>query len=647
VKKTSAIVFSFGLYAAIASAQPLIDHVSNAASFVLAPPNSQVPAGSGTTLGGYQEPNDVPLPNSSIAQGSFFAVFGLGLASGSNVWGNYPLPTTLPATNGTSVAITINGTTTNALIYFAGGFASTINGTINSQINGVMPSSTPVGTGTLVVTFNGQSSAPFPVTVVASSFGIFTANQGGSGPAAVYNLDPVTFEPTGGNNVFTSAMPGQTVTLYGTGLAPLRPTDVATEGQAGPPTYDVRQAPLNYTVQVWVGNQQIPQANIQYAGRSSYTAEDQIDFTIPNTGISGCYNNIAVYAGPPDALVVSNFPTISVAGNGGACADADGIDFSALQAPLAAKGSVNLGGFSLLSNYLILSLGGGALTVQWDNDTLNGEIATFTQTQIEQTLGLTLVPSANSCAVSPFYGLNPVPTDPVLAGLTYLDAGGAINISGPNGSSSAPMNAAPAHGYGNLVGGETIKELLGGCPTASCPPFYLTPGFAVDSGTYTISGTGGSQVGSFSSTVNVPGPLTLGVTTLVPFGWNESQGALSNGMSLSTALTITWTGGDPNGFVDITGISSSYVGSGTPGGGTPGVIFECMVPTSAGTYTIPPVVLAALPASGASALYPTAYLLAGPAGPTVSATGSNAPSGLDGAYFFYHFIQGATSTWTQ
>jgi len=647
VKTTSAIVFSFGLIAAVASAQPLIDHVSNAASFVLAPPNSQVPPGSGTTLGGYSEPNDVPIPNSSIAQGSFFAVFGLNLGSGTNIWpSSYPLPT---QTGGSSVAITVNGTTTNALIYYAGSYGETINGTINSQINGVMPSSTPVGAGTMVVTFNGQASAPFPITVAASSFGFFTANEGGSGPGAAYNLDLTTFAPTGPNTVFTPAMPGQTLTLYGTGLSPLRPTDVSTEGQAAPPIYDVRQAPLNYTVQVWVGNQEIPQSNIQYAGRSGYTAEDQIDFTIPATGVSGCYNNVAVYAGPPGNLVVSNFPTVSVSANGGPCADADGIDFSALQAPLTANGTVNLAGFSLLSNYLILTLGGsGGITESWDNDTLNGEIATFNQTQLEQTLGLTLVPSTNSCAVSPFYGLNPVPTDPVLAELTYLNAGTNINITGPNGSASIQMNAAPSHGYGGLIGGETIKELLGGCTNASgsCPPFYLNQSFAVDPGTYTVTGTGGSgtQVGAFTGSVNVVGPLTLGSSG---FGWNESQGGLSAGMSVSTPLTITWSGGDPNGFVDITGISSSYVGAGTPSSGTPGVIFECMAPTSAGTFTIPPTVLASLPTSGASALYPTAYLLVGPVGATVSQTGSSAPSGLDGAYFFYHFIQGGTTTWTQ
>jgi uncharacterized protein (TIGR03437 family) len=608
----------------------VIDHVSNAASYILAPPQSQV-------TGATQESSDVPIPNSGIAQGSFFAVFGLGLASGTNIWpASYPLPTT---TGGSSVTITVNGTTTNALIYFAGSFGTTVdNGTINSQINGVMPSSTPAGSGTMVVTLNGQSSQPFPVTVVPSSFGIFTANEGGTGPGAFYNIDGTTGAPTA-NNIFSSAMPGQIITLFGTGLAPV--ASPSAEGQAGPPTYDVRTAPLNYTVQVWVGNQQVPQSNIQYAGRSSYTAEDQIDFTVP-AGIDGCYNNVAVVAGPTGNLVVSNFPTLSVSASGGPCKDGDGIDMSTLVAPMTANGHVNLAGISLLSNYLILSLGGGITQLPFDNDTLNGEIAQFTQTELEQSLGLTLVPSANSCAVSPFFGLNPVPTDPVLAQLTYLNAGTDLTLTGPNsvpGTNPAmvPMNAN-GHGYGALVGGSTIANLLSGNST---PPFYLTESDVVNPATYMVSGAGGTQVGAFSGSVSVPGPLTLGSSG---FGWNESQGAVSSGVSLSGGLTITWSGGDPNGFVDITGISSSYVGAGTPSSVTPGIIFECMAPTSAGSFTIPPPVLAALPTSGSSTVYPVGYLLVGPAGTTVSIT---PPSGLDGAYLFYHFIQGETLAWTQ
>jgi hypothetical protein len=158
------VIALLSLSAAAALAQPAIDHVSNAASLVPAPPSS--------------EPNDVPMPNSAIAQGSFFVVFGSGLASGTaNIWGKYPLPTMLA---GTSIQITVNGTTTNALIFYSGPSS----GAFTTQVNAVMPSDTPAGTGTLVLTYQGQASAPFPVTVAASSPGTFSVNRAGTGPGA-------------------------------------------------------------------------------------------------------------------------------------------------------------------------------------------------------------------------------------------------------------------------------------------------------------------------------------------------------------------------------------------------------------------------------------------------------------------------------
>src|SRR5215469_18521852 len=155
VKTIYAMVLTVGLFGAVASAQPTISAVVNGASF-----------------------SQVPLPNSSIAQGSFFSIFGTNLgpatsACGTNLgaclWSSYPLPHSIM---GTSVSITVGGTTTMALINLA----------ISSQINGVMPSNTPAGSGTLTVTTSAGASKAFNITVVASSFATFAVNQAGTGP---------------------------------------------------------------------------------------------------------------------------------------------------------------------------------------------------------------------------------------------------------------------------------------------------------------------------------------------------------------------------------------------------------------------------------------------------------------------------------
>src|SRR5665811_607239 len=76
-----------------------------------------------------------PLPNSSIAQGSFFVVLGsvAPALSATTVWSTYPLPTTLA---GTAIAITVGGTSTAAFIYYVGPSWDAL----STQIDAVVPS---------------------------------------------------------------------------------------------------------------------------------------------------------------------------------------------------------------------------------------------------------------------------------------------------------------------------------------------------------------------------------------------------------------------------------------------------------------------------------------------------------------------------
>lgn len=106
------------------------------------------------------------------------------------------IPLTL---NGTSVTVVVNGVTTHPALYY----------TSPGQIAAVLPAATPVGAGALTVTYRGNTSAPAPIQVVASSVGInsYGVNTGIATDAvgAVITL----------NN---SASPGQTITLWTTGL---------------------------------------------------------------------------------------------------------------------------------------------------------------------------------------------------------------------------------------------------------------------------------------------------------------------------------------------------------------------------------------------------------------------------------------------
>lgn len=614
MKTLSVLFMMLAVLAVAAFAQPTVTQVSNAASSALP-----------------------PLQNSSIAQGSYFSVYGSGLglsssACGAN-FGNcywysnrdvYPLPTQL---NQSSVSVTVNGTTKSAYIEFA----------YDGQINAVLPSDVPAGAGNLTVTYNGQTSATFAVTVVASSFGTFAWNSAGSGPGVITDVNYVDLTP------FHTAKPGDYVILWGTGLGPV--PDAAAE-QAGPPTINNLCADASTCpVTVWVAGSK---ANIYYAGRSTYTAEDQIVFQVP-TGAQGCYVQVAVQTGS----VVGNFTSMPVDPNGATCQDADGINYNDVASAVQSNGAAKILAVSMLSNYLNLNLGILG-TVPWDNDTITGQIGSYPTFALQAYQGVALAPSVGNCSALPFLQYPP-PSDPAAAYATFLDAGSSLSIQGPNrtvnivkvdntagnpvgyqGQMGTPPTGTPPD---PVVGGQTVNELITGCPSwrsDGCVPFFLNSSFAVTPGTYTITGSGGANVGAISGSISV----SSGAQT---FQWTNEDSITATSIPRNTPLTITWSGGDPNGFVDITAVSSTAQAASGPTTTTPGILVECIAPASQLSFQIPTYVLQSLPTNaGSQSVIPPGELLVGPASPVTKIT---TPSGLDAAYIYYHFIQGTNVSW--
>jgi len=149
------------------------------------------------------------LPNAGVAQGSIFVIFGQNLGPAKIVEvSSFPLPTSAGLA-GTSIQISVNGTNVFAIMLY----------TLETQVAAVLPSTTPIGTGTVTVTYNGQTSAPAPITVVKSTFGIFAVNQSGSGPGVLQNVNSQTDRPF--NSPSESAQPGQVMILWGTGIGPV------------------------------------------------------------------------------------------------------------------------------------------------------------------------------------------------------------------------------------------------------------------------------------------------------------------------------------------------------------------------------------------------------------------------------------------
>jgi uncharacterized protein (TIGR03437 family) len=160
------------------------------------------------------------LPNSAIAQGSIFVIYGqsMGPASLVQYTGALPLPTTL---GGTVVTFTEGSVTATAPLFYVS----------SGQLAGILPSSIPAGSASVTVSANGGNGS-LPMTVVTSNFSSYTINGSGTGPAVVVD---------GNNNtvvsVTNSAAPGDDLVLYGTGLGPIiGGTDAGVPVQGNLPT---------------------------------------------------------------------------------------------------------------------------------------------------------------------------------------------------------------------------------------------------------------------------------------------------------------------------------------------------------------------------------------------------------------------------
>jgi uncharacterized protein (TIGR03437 family) len=495
------------------------------------------------------------MPNYGIAQGSIFAIFGTNLSGGpTNGLLQPPLGT---QANGASATITVNGTSTNAILYYAS----------PSQLVAILPSATPGGDGAITVSNGLSRGAPFAIHVVQSGFGILTLNGAGSGPAAAFDVD---YNYLG----FTNALnPGDTFILWGTGVGPVSGNEAVTQtpvdlGNEVPMSLEVGGMP----------------AQLVYHGRSTFPGLDEVIGVVPQGVSPGCWVSVVAQTGN----VMSNFATLPVAASGRTCSDpVMGLTTSAVQT-LSSKSSLNLG-------FLQLAKDGG---VQPNNGTTSLIIndvarAQFLNVKSSDFASFTLGPSIGSCMVSRTYASN----EP-WGGLpsTGLDAGSTIDITGPLGSATLPYQSAvdylvnlglylvppdtiPWQGgggvYGAQIGGPTMTAIL--------PSFIASDG----GGTFTFAnGTGGSAVGAFTAQVPFLGPPL--------FSWPQLSSIMLSNLSLSGGITINWSGADPNSsYIQITGRDSTANNSGS-------VQFVCAVPADAEAFNIPASVLLSLPVSPSS-----------------------------------------------
>lgn len=445
---------------------------------------------------------DTSLPNGGVAQGAIAVAKGKNLGPQDLTVDPKPFQNT--TTGGTSVAITVGGTTVAGLMYY----------TSFNQIAFLVPSNTPAGTGTVTVTYNGQAGAAAPITIVPSNLGVFTISSDGQGEAIVTYPDYSLVSPWmaancgGPNTTCGAANPNDTLILWATGLGPVNGTDASGAGLG----QNMPDVPLK----LWIGG---VQANVSYQGRSGCCiAEDQIVFTVPPNVPTGCA--VPLVAQINDQ--VSNTTVLPIAALGNrTCTPASGFGSANVQT-LSSVSSFNVGALEL--DHFLNDNGSGFFDqAKFDFITVSGipaGVQPFAASYIDsQPLG--------TCTV--FTGQQP-PSDRFFSSLNFvpLDGGSKFTVQGPKGTM-------------------TVTAQTGDRPQLSATGAFLVPG------NYTITGTGGKDAGPFTANVTLPATPSL----ISPANANNLT------VTRSAGLPVSWNANGSTGQVEMVLISNTSGGLAT------------------------------------------------------------------------------------
>jgi len=491
------------------------------------------------------------LPAGSIAQGSIFTVFGsyMGPSTGVQV-SSFPIANTL---HGVSITVTQGSTSVNALPVYVQ----------QNQINAIMPSDAPLGWVSLRVIYNNAYSNPSPVYVVHDSPGIYTFTGSGGGAAALQNIASTGALPLNSNQA--SAVAGQTVQLYLTGLGPITTPDNEPPPASSPTT----------PVEVWVGG--IP-ATVSYSGRSPCCSGlDQIDFVVPASAPQGCWVPVQIRTSMAN---VSNGVSMAISANGGPCSDPEN--------PLA--------------NSIVA--GGAVGTLALTRTTVHQDVGVNNAIDVAgDTLSYSALKEPGGMFVSPPFLASPPPgTCTVYAGVSdywttsqVADTTGAATLDGGTQFSVAGPSS------------ESVSLTGGSATLGSQLPLYELPNtLFLNPGNYTVSGAGGASIGAVKASVTVSNPLN----------WTNRDQTTT--VIRTQPLTLNWSGGPAGQVITILGENSDLRTNSS-------ALFYCVAPVGATSFTVPAQILEAIPPTRPNPLDSTSIVFLISSVPaSFSATGLNA-----------------------
>jgi uncharacterized protein (TIGR03437 family) len=483
----------------------------------------------------------------SIAEGSMFVVKGNNLSGSGYTATGYPLPTNF---GNVSIAFTPQAGGSPTLAYIV--YLYNLSGV--NQLAAILPSTVPVGTYNVTVTYNNATSAPLPVPVMQRKPGFITADSSGSGlvldqnyiSQTQYDINRFTTGTAFGSTI-SPGHPGQTMIAWLTGLGPVPYAD-----NMAAPVYNFLAN--NVSVQVMVNGTAITPT---YAGSApNYSGLDQIDFVLPANVTTGCTVPVQVLVNGVSSR--ANFISIAPAGSD-ACVQ-PGFTTAQLQAFDDGQ-SLNYGNFAISQS---------SENAQGMSEMTNEVSGSFVQyTGFE----LSAIPAQLVSGFAPPTGCTVTQITPTTSSIGptgqgfFLDAGN-LTVSGPSGSG---LNNTP-------LTDSNSSYFLGIGGTGATTSFSVVPG------NYTLNGTGGTQVGGFTASMTLPPPLTV-------------TGGLPSVVNRSSGLTLNWTGGNPSDGVVVIGSAANIVNDFEQGAS-----FICYTTAGAKTLTVSSTILNQLPPISASLL---------------------------------------------
>jgi hypothetical protein len=296
----------------------------------------------------------------------------------------------------------------------------------------------------------------------------------------------------------------------------------------------------NIPLELWLGGVEAP---VTYQGRSGCCiGEDQIVFTVPNSVPTGCAVPLLIQIGNQ----TSNATVMPVASGSRNCTPSNAGLAAVNVEQAVTAGPVTYGKIKLSRDFN--SNGQG-----YSDDAAFGFIKVLTYVAGSQPFFVSYVDDQPLGGCTVYNSLSPGTNLP--AGTAAADAGSSFTVTGPNGS--------------KVVAGSPGQFSA----TLSVSGTYLSPG------AYTVTGTGGADIGAFSAAATVPvAPvLTSFANSTIP------------PVTRSNGMTVTWAGGAANADVQI------EVTAATDNTNSNGATVVCEAATNAGTITIPPYALLALP----------------------------------------------------